>query len=155
MKKIIVLTFALLISLSAFSQNYERAVGLRLGTSIGANYKQFLTAGSAFEAMASIDIIGKDDRKISFGGYGEYHYALDLEVDGLSLYFGPGATIGFYVAGPYRDKAVMTMDLIGGVEYKLHSYPLILAFDWNPQFQMVTDAGIKPANFGLSVRYTF
>jgi len=153
MKKILILASALLITMSAFSQNYERAAGIRLGTSIGVTYKQFLTAGSAFEAMVSLDIIGKNDRKINYSAYGEYHYNLD--VDGLSLFAGPGASIGMFVAGDYRDRAVLSLELIGGVEYKLQSYPMIIAFDWNPQLQMVTDAGIKPANFGISLRYTF
>ncbi|AGY53963.1 hypothetical protein BRDCF_p1336 [Bacteroidales bacterium CF] len=153
MKKAIIIISALLITLSAKGQDYERAVGARLGTSIGASYKQFVTAGSAFEVVTSLDLIGKNDRKLTLSAYGEYHY--NLGVDGLSLFGGPGVSYGLYVAGDYRDGAVFSIDLISGVEYKLPDYPFILSFDWNPQLQMVTNAGIKPANFGLSFRYTF
>jgi hypothetical protein len=153
MKKVLIIISALLITMSAKGQDYERAVSARLGTSIGASYKQFVTAGSAFETIASLDIIGKNDRKLTMAAYGEYHY--NLGVDGLSLFGGPGVSFGFYVAGDYKDGAILSIDLIGGIEYKLPDQPFIIAFDWNPQLQMVTNAGIKPANFGISLRYTF
>ncbi|MDD4067818.1 MAG: hypothetical protein PHV65_02975 [Bacteroidales bacterium] len=153
MKRILVIISALLITLSAKGQDYERAVSARLGTSIGASYKQFVTAGSAFEAVTSLDIIGKNDRKLTLSTYGEYHY--NLGVDGLSLFGGPGVSFGLYIAGDYRDGAVFSIDLISGIEYKLPDYPFIIAFDWNPKLQMVTNSGIKPANFGISFRYTF
>ncbi|MDD3033854.1 MAG: hypothetical protein PHT25_04580 [Bacteroidales bacterium] len=153
MKKVLIIISALLITLSAKGQDYERAVSARLGTSIGASYKQFLTAGSAFEAITALDIIGKNDRKMTLSAYGEYHY--NLGVDGLSLFGGPGVSFGLYVAGEYKDGAVLSIDMISGIEYKLPDQPFILAFDWNPQLQMVTNSGIKPANFGISFRYTF
>jgi len=153
MKRSLLIIAALLISLSAFSQNYNRAVGLRLGSSVGVSYKQFLTSGTAVEAILDLDIIGRNYTKVKASGYYQFHF--DLNVDGLSLYGGPGASAGVFVAGDYRNNFVMSIDAIGGVEYKLHNAPIVLAFDWIPKIQIITDSGFKPANFGLTARYIF
>jgi len=143
----------LLISLNASSQNYSRAIGVRTGSSIGVSYKQFLKADRAGEAIFDIDIIGKNATKVKTACYYEFH--ADVNVDGLSLYAGPGASVGVYLSGLYSKFFVMSIDALGGVEYKFNNVPVVLAFDWIPKFQFITDSGFKPANFALTARYTF
>ncbi|MFA6334055.1 MAG: hypothetical protein WCX48_00670 [Bacteroidales bacterium] len=153
MKKSLLVVVALLISFSAFSQNYSKAIGFRLGSSVGASYKQFLTAGTAVEGIFDLDIIGNDNTKIKGSGYYQFHF--DVNVDGLSLYAGPGASAGVFIDGKYKNNFVMSIDAMGGVEYKFNNVPIVLAFDWTPKLQIISDAGFKPANFALTVRYTF
>lgn len=150
------LFFAILlsaISVSAFSQSYQKAAGIRAGSSIGMSYKHFLTGKNAVEGIADLDIIGRNYMKFKLSGY--YLFHLELDVKGLSLYAGPGASAGLYVSGEYKDKLLTSLDLMGGIEYKFDNSPIVLAFDWNPKLQMITDAGFKSANFGLTVRYVF
>jgi hypothetical protein len=154
MKKTVVLLTALLITVSAVAQNYHRAVSARMGTSVGVSFKQFVSSAAAFELMSSVDIVESNNQKLIFSAYGQYHYD-KLGVDGLSIFGGPGTSVGLFISGKYQDKAVLSFDIITGVEYKLQELPLVLAFDWNPKLQMITDAGIKPANFGVTLRYTF
>jgi hypothetical protein len=154
MKKIFyILVLMLFISTSSFSQSYERAVGIRIGSSIGGSYRQFLSQNKAFEAILDLDIIGRDYMKVKGSGYYLFHF--NLNVDGLALFAGPGASAGVFVSGDYRDKLILSVDGMGGIEYKFNNAPIVLAFDWNPKVQIVTDAGFKPANFALTVRYTF
>ncbi len=152
MKKSLLILTALLISFSAFSQNYSKAVGLRLGSSIGVSYKEFLTAGTAGEGIFDVDIIGKDYMKIKAAGY--YQFVFDTNVDGLAFYAGPGISAGVFVNGEYKNNFVMSLDAMGGVEYKFRNVPLVLSFDWTPKLQIITDAGLKSANFALTLRYT-
>ncbi|MEN6618873.1 MAG: hypothetical protein ABFC28_05185 [Rikenellaceae bacterium] len=153
MKKSLLIFVALFISLSAFSQNYSKSIGLRMGSSIGASYKKFLTTKTAFETILDMDIIGRNHEKIKGSGYYLYHF--DVNVDGLSLYAGPGASAGVFVDGDYKNNFVMSFDGMGGIEYKFNNTPIVLACDWTPKFQFITNAGIKSGNFGLTVRFTF
>ena len=153
MKRSFLIIAALLISLSTFSQNYSKAIGLRLGSSIGVSYKQFFSADRAAEALFDIDILGKNTTKIKASCYYEFHF--DVNIDGLSLYAGPGVSAGAFVSGLYGKYFVMSVDAMGGVEYKFNNVPVVLAFDWTPKFQFITDSGFKPANFALTARYTF
>lgn len=152
MKKSLLVVVALVISLSAFSQDYSRAVGLRLGSSIGASYKTFLNSDRAVEGILDIDIIDRDYTKIKFAGYYQFHF--DVNVDGLSLYAGPGASAGVYTNGRYRNNFAMSLDGMGGVEYKFNNAPLVLAFDWVPKLQFISDAGFKADNFAITLRFT-
>jgi hypothetical protein len=153
MKRYFLIIAALLLSLSTFSQNYSRAIGVRTGSSIGFSYKQFLAADRAGEAIFDIDIIGKNTTKIKASCYYEFH--ADVNVDGLSLYAGPGASAGVYLSGLYNKFFVMSVDALAGVEYKFNNLPIVLAFDWIPKVQFITDSGFKPANFAVTARYTF
>jgi hypothetical protein len=88
--------------------------------------------------------------KLKLSGFYQFHFNVD--VDGLSLYAGPGASAGIYVGD--ESGFMMSIDGIGGVEYKFHNAPIALSFDWNPKVQIINDAGFKPSNFGLTIRYT-
>ncbi len=150
MKKTLLLFAAIVIMSSAFAQEYTQAIGLRIGSSIGASYKQFIQPTRAIEGILDLDILDGDQMKIKVTGIYQFHF--DVNVDGLSLFAGPGASAGIYIGD--RSGFLMAIDGMAGVEYKFANAPIALSFDWNPKVQIITDAGFKPNNFGLTVRYT-
>ena len=152
MKKITLVLFTLFIGLSAFSQSYKTALGVRTGTSFGVSIKHFVNKPGAVEAILDIDIIKQDEMKIRAAGYYEHHF--DVNVDGLSLYAGGGASAGVHIAGFYSKEFLVSFDAIGGVEYKFPNVPIALSADWNPRIQLISNTGFKSPNFGFTIRYT-
>ncbi len=146
---LIILLFTIICS-TIYSQNYTNAIGLRIGSSIGASYKEFISKDRAIEGILDLDILKKDEMKLKLSGIYQFHY--NVNVDGLSLYAGPGASAGIYVGD--SSGFMMSIDGMAGIEYKFHNTPIALSFDWNPKVQIITDAGFKPNNFGLTIRYT-
>ncbi|OJV19526.1 MAG: hypothetical protein BGO30_06540 [Bacteroidetes bacterium 41-46] len=151
MKRIIIAAAALLITTAALSQNYKTAIGLRTGTTLGASVKHFISQPGALEGILDVDLVRHDEMKIKATGLYEYHF--DVNVDGLYLYAGAGATAGVHVAGLYSKQFMMGIDLIGGVEYKFNNIPLALSADWNPRIQLISNPGFKVPNLGFTVRY--
>ncbi|MDD4638584.1 MAG: hypothetical protein PHT63_02340 [Bacteroidales bacterium] len=153
MKRVLFTMLFTVLCILGFSQSYQKAAGLRAGSSLGLSYKQCLSPVKAVEGIADLDIIGRNFMKFKVSGYYLHHF--DMDAEGLTLFAGPGASAGLYVSGEYKDKLILSLDLMGGIEYKFPNAPFILAFDWNPKLQMITDAGFKPASFGLTARYVF
>lgn len=150
MRKIVLFSAFLFIGLNLAAQDYTRSIGLRIGSSIGASYKEFIRPSTAIEGILDLDILDEDKMKLKLSGFYQFHFNVD--VDGLSLYAGPGASAGIYVGD--ESGFMMSVDGIGGIEYKFHNAPIALSFDWNPKVQIINDAGFKPSNFGLTIRYT-
>lgn len=150
MRKIVLLLTAIIITNGSFAQDYTKAIGLRIGSSIGASYKQFMLPSQAIEGILDLDILDSDKMKIKVTGI--YQFYFDVDIDGLSLFAGPGASAGIYVGD--SSGFLMAIDGMAGVEYKFRNAPIALSFDWNPKVQIITNAGFKPDNFGLTIRYT-
>ncbi len=149
MKKIILSAFILLVTGGLFAQNYKESIGLRLGTSIGASYKTYLSQDRAIEAILDLDIFDKDLMKINVTGI--YQFVFKTDVTGLNFYAGPGISAGVYLGN--ENGLLLAINGMAGVEYKFHDVPLSISLDWNPKVQIITNAGFKPTNFGLTLRY--
>ncbi|MFA5712760.1 MAG: hypothetical protein WC960_01110 [Bacteroidales bacterium] len=132
------------------AQEYSSAIGLRIGSSIGASYKQFLNTTHAIEGIVDLDIIGSENMKVKASALYQFHFPTGA--DRLSWYFGPGASAGIFVGE--KSGFVMSIDGVLGIEYKFYEVPIALSFDWNPKVQIISDAGFIPQNFGLTVRFT-
>ncbi len=132
---------------------YEKAIGFRVGTMVGASYKQFFHTDGAFEAILDLDITQTSKMSLRGTFVYEYHFPIKA-VDGLSWYLGPGVTIGGEIGGD--SKFLFGVDFIGGAEYKFATIPLCLALDFDPKFFITGyDEDFKPLNIGLTLRYTF
>ena len=151
MKKIVLIAVALFVVTTAFSQNYKTSIGLRTGSSVGASLKHFINQQDALEAIADVDLIRHDELKIRVGGFYERHY--DVNVDGFALYAGAGASAGVHVAGIYSKQFMMSLDLIGGAEYKFNNVPIAISADWTPRIQIISNSGLKVPNFAITIRY--
>jgi len=151
MKKLF-LVAALMSGLQGAAQaGYQDGVDAAKAGSIGASYKHFLNSTQAIEGILDLDIFEKDQMKIKATGIYQFHF--DVNVDGLALYAGPGASVGLFLGD--TNGVHDAIDGMAGIEYKFDNVPLALSFDWNPKVQIITNAGFKPANFGLTLRYTF
>ncbi len=151
MKKIITLVSVFVFGVSALSaQNYSSSVGLRLGTSIGASYKTYMSTERAFEGILDLDIFEDNVMKLNLTGI--YQFVFDTDITGLNFYAGPGLSAGVYLGD--ENGVLLAINGMAGVEYKIKNSPVSLSLDWNPKVQIITNAGFKPSNFGLTVRYS-
>ena len=156
MKKIILtLTLAIFISMFASAQDYNTAIGLRLGTSIGVTARHFLGEKSAVEGLLTTRWEGLEIT-------GLYEFSNNaFEVDRLNWYFGFGAHLGFYNGDhtPWGDSgtsyAILGIDGIIGMEYTFIDVPINLSLDWKPMFNLTSYTGFWGDALALSVRYTF
>ena len=157
MKKCILFTFLMtcLFTLNTQAQNYDSAVGLRLGSPLSASYKTFLNESSAIEAFASFR---------SFSGYswfalnGAYqiHKPID-SIDGLNYYYGAGAGVYFWSFDFDGDNATTTLGIQGylGLDYTFKDAPINITVDWIPTIFINGFTSGFGAGFGsLGVRYT-
>jgi len=156
MKKIILtLTLALFLNTLASAQDYNTAIGLRLGTSIGVTARHFLGEKSAVEGLLTTRWQGLEIT-------GLYEFSNNaFDVDRLNWYFGFGAHLGFYNGDntPWGESgtsyAILGIDGIIGMEYSFIDVPINLSLDWKPMFNLTSYTGFWGDALALSVRYTF
>ena len=150
----------------ALAQDYGSAIGVRLGSPISASYKTFFGGTTALELMVGIesgtylDFI--DWQRTNAGGLLEFHRPIE-GVDGLSYYFGPGASV-LLLSFPEFSESYLQLGIhgVGGLSYTFDNAPLNLSIDWVPTYVLTLDSelgdegafGGFDAGFGaLSVRY--
>lgn len=151
MKKILFI-LALFTTISASAQEYDWALGLRLGGTPGFTVKKALGGASAFEGILS----PSDEGLLATALY-ERHGAF-LDEPGLSWFYGAGGHIGFWDEGNrgrfyrYDGYYAIGVDGILGLEYSFASIPLNFSIDWKPAFNIAEDPGFYYGNAALSVR---
>ncbi len=140
MKKLIIVSLALVFSLSAFSQTSGIGIGAKLGTTIDFTAKFWMSEKTAFDVSAGID----------YGGYGGLHvsadflihnWSIDVAQDMLKVYFGPGLGLGVATWGGYSSyyweyyeysRVWLTVRAPGGVGYYFHNIPLECFVEFAP-----------------------
>ncbi len=161
MKNLITL-FALLLTLSfatsVKAQDYQSAIGLRLGYPTSVSYKFFVSKPAAIEVFAGFR---------GYSGYGWFNVGAAYQVhkpiqgvEGLKWYFGGGASAFFYnykTGFDFKNSSSVSLGILGnlGLDYKITNAPINLSLDWMPIFFI----GGYTSGFGggygaLSVRYT-
>jgi len=149
MKRAITLITTLFIALTAFSQDYNRALGLRIGSAVGVSYKMFHKPERAFEVILDLDVLYKDRMKFKTSGFYLFHFKAN--VDGLNAFAGPGISAGIYLGD--SSGFMMSLDGMVGIEYKFQQSPMVISLDWNPKIQMIKNAGFRSENFGVTLRF--
>mgnify|MGYP003290201069 CR=1 FL=1 len=160
MKKLLTLVLALTMGVSAlFAQEYKQAVGLRIGYDFSLTYKTFVSQENFVDVGLNLAPFGG-----SFGitAYALYDWNFDIpQVDGLSWYVGPGASVGLHSHSFY-----VSVNGQIGLEYKFNNAPVAIFVDYAPGIYLGVvgaegDTGSKlslgfASTFGgLGVRYTF
>jgi hypothetical protein len=138
-------------NLSFAQSSYKTGIGLGIDfgdgtTFVGPQIKHFFTENNALEA----DVL--------FGGNSTliqafYQYNAPISgADGLKWYVGGGPSAQLYDGGSYFYLRPMV-----GLDLKIPSAPLALAFDWRPSIYLGDSYGssFEPARFGLGFRYAF
>ena len=137
------------------AQDYNSAVGLRLGYPLSVTYKTFLNETSAVEAYAGFR---------SYFGYTEIRinaaYLIHNEIDSvdrLKWYYGGGAGVAFFSYDSFflEDNGGVGLTLSGyvGLEYTLDGTPLSFSVDWAPTLYIGGTGGFGAGYGALSVRY--
>ncbi|MDZ7607490.1 MAG: hypothetical protein U5K79_18305 [Cyclobacteriaceae bacterium] len=144
MKKITLL-FAMLFLLALTSemkaQDYKSAIGLRLGYPISISYKTFLTEFNALELYAGFRSYSGVYGYFTVGGLYEIHKPIG-DVDGLSWYYGGGASVQFFTYdNAYNfddDNGSFGVGISGviGLDYKFPTAPFNLSLDFMPTFRL-------------------
>lgn len=152
MKKIIAIIAALVISASAFAQNYQSAIGLKIGYDVAATYKTHLSPSNALDLGVNLSgLFNKNGLGLLVSGF--YTWENELAgVNGLTWYAGPGAYIGLFLGDPLAFSA--SINAMVGIEYKFEGLPLALSVDWTPGLNL-TGIAFSWHGGGIGVKYTF
>ena len=147
MKKSLILTLVMSLSLFFVSQmhaqSYEKAIGARIGSPLALSYKMFLN-----ESLTAVEIYGNMRRNGNvFSGYGwtrfgagaavQIHNELDDVLDNLLWYYGGGGSVYFW---RYDDNSFFDeydnlsfgIQLFIGFDYKIEDTPINISIDWSP-----------------------
>ena len=121
MKKLIIVSLALILTLSAYSQTSGVGIGATLGSSLDFTAKFWTSEKTAFALGAGFD----------WGTYGGIHvnadylfhlWSFDVAQDMMKVYFGPGVGMGIHPS--YNNPISVNLRAPGGVGYYFHNIPL-------------------------------
>lgn len=161
MKKIALLFslfFILAVANDLKAQNYQSAIGLRLGAPLAVSYKFFISEPAAIELYLGFRSYSIGYTFLNPGAMYQYHFPIS-GVDGLSWYVGGGASLFLY---NFNDNYCNECDGLAfgingalGLDYKFANAPVNLSADWLPTIVIAGDfAGFGGGNGALSARYT-
>lgn len=154
------------------AQDYQSAIGLRLGSPASVSLKTFLGgSNNAIEAFVGFrtNSVGSafSGTKyrwtwIALGAAYQVHNPLEIEgIEGLSWYYGAGGSVYFWTFNDdafFADEASVSLGIQGylGLDYKIKNAPINLSLDWVPTFFINGYVSGFGAGYGaLSVRYVF
>ena len=124
---------------------YDKALGLRLGGSVGVTYVQPMWNNY-------MEFIGEfrfgNNGYFAVGALYEMKYSF-FDIENMDWYFGGGANIGIS-----DDNFGVGIDGVIGLEYTLDSAPLNIGIDWKPGFDLINSANYL-SNGAISIRYVF
>lgn len=146
MKKFICLLTIAAASLTAASaQDYNWAVGVRLGGEMGgASLKYKFNSANALEAIVAAPW---NNGFLATVLYQRYIPVID---NGFHFYYGFGAHTGSW----YRDFT-FGVDGIVGLEYKFSDLPLAISLDYKPMFNIAGFRTFRMADVALGIRIAF
>ncbi len=157
MKKTVLLCIAgaslLFGSLTASAQSYENAVGVRIGSYNGVNFKTFLNTNKALDLNLAVRSNDNFKRFILTGLY-EVHNPIG-GAPGLLWYYGGGGSVGSYKVRNSDGELFLSADGVLGLDYKFDGVPLNLAVDWRPRLELTPDTNFGTGDVGLAIRLTF
>ncbi|MBK6364159.1 MAG: hypothetical protein IPF52_11950 [Saprospiraceae bacterium] len=114
------------------AQNYNSAIGGKLGYGLIASYKKLLNDNAAIDIFGDLRWGG-----LAAGAYYEIHKDI-ASVDRLQWYFGGGAsfTTWRYESFGFADENYFELGISGvlGLDYSFDNIPLNLSVDWAPTF---------------------
>lgn len=151
------LTFGFSTNLAA--QDYKTAVGARLGVPLSASFKTKVGESKMIEGMVGFrNFSGFTFINIS-ADY-QIYKPLDDALDGLSWYYGGGASVffwsfndGFSRGSNFNSTTLGAQGTIG-LDYKIPSKPINISLDYRPTiFFSGLVSGVGYGYGGFAVRY--
>ncbi len=165
MKKIYTIIFLLCLSTAAFSQFYNKEVGIRGGYSSGITFRINLQENLSYEAQLNY----RDNGGI-FTIYRQQHLEMGMDrLGNWEFLYGFGIHAGFYYTDTYKilnreiyyGKEIFTpvigMDGYVGIDYKLVDIPMSFGLSFQPFMELSLKQvfGINLWDFGFHARYMF
>lgn len=144
------------------AQEFSSAIGARLGYPLSLSYKTFINEKGAVELIAGTRGFGSGAfryRWFTVAGAYQVHQPLDLgDLDGLTWYYGAGASIFFWnydeaFANPGSNTSIGLQGYLG-LSYTLPDTPVNITVDWVPTFFLngFTD-GFRGGYGSVGIRY--
>ena len=166
-KKILTITLLILFGISENmdAQQYDSAVGARLGFPLSISYKKYISETGALEFYGGTrgvnGAFNTGYRWWSINGAYQVHKPLNLgELEGLDYYFGGGASIFFWTfdEGFGDDFSTVNVVVQGylGLSYTFEDTPINITLDWVPTYFVGGFLSGVGAGFGgVGIRYVF
>ena len=157
MKKLLLLCLTAGLMLSAntsvMAQTYENAIGVRIGSYNGVNFKTFLNSNKAVDLNLSFRN-NNNFKRVFFTALYEVHNPIN-GASGLLWYYGGGGSIGSLRHNDEDGEIFLSADGVLGLDYKFNGAPLNLAIDWRPRLELTPDTSFGTGDVGLAIRLTF
>ena len=149
-KTILIVSLALMLSFSSFSQSYNSGIGGRGGVYNGISYKQFINSTDAIEIVGAFYY-----ESLFLGGMFQMHNPIP-EVHNLFWYYGFGAHVGFFGNRFKPDEPGTRIGASGnlGLEYKFDRIPVTIGLDVIPALNIISHTNFWIGG-GVAVRYVF
>ena len=155
MKKSIIVVLLAFAFGNVSAQEYDQAIGLRLGVGTGLTYKKSISENASLEGIAMLYY------GFNVTGLYEINRYAAFDVDRLNWYYGGGAHFGSfrgYRGGylssiEYKRVTYIGLDGIIGIEYNFDTVPVNISADWKPAFELTGISGFWGDGGALSVRY--
>ena len=146
------MVFVILAAANAGAQDYNWAVGVRLGDDMGGiSIKKSISTHGKIESIIAIPYWNGANLT---GLYQQY-----IPVETFQIYYGAGGHFGNW---EYKSNDVSKnyfffgVDCIVGIEFTpLRSVPLSLSFDYKPSYNFTGHAGFSFTGGGIGIRYRF
>lgn len=165
--KIIYIIFIITIitAFKSYSQDYERAFGIKFGNDPGVFYRKFSDYKNCIEAKTTFERGGFQLTLLR-----EFYNPVLLDItDQFFVFFGFGAEIGYTIYSlegykfngetfkKHQPEAGIGICGVLGIEYHLLKYPAAISLDYQPEFQFYFPHSIykNKFNISLSISYTF
>jgi len=131
MKKFILSSVCFIIFLAGVqSQDFNSAIGLRIGYPLSLTYKKFISEENAIEAYAGYrNFFGAS--YFSFSGAFQIHKDLD-PIDRLQYYYGAGASVIKWNVDFGDGNTSIGINGYLGLSYTLENTPVNVSVDWIP-----------------------
>ncbi|MFT4534808.1 MAG: hypothetical protein ACJA1A_001252 [Saprospiraceae bacterium] len=138
------------------AQDYNSAIGLRLGYPTSITYKKFVSESNAFEIYGGLRGIGNGTSIRANAAYLIHNELGDTER--LKWYYGAGVGVAFYRFnngfGTGSSNTSLTVSGYIGLEYTLEDVPVSFSLDWNPTYFLGGfGSGFGADGGALAVRY--
>ena len=134
----------------SLGRTYKTALGVKVWDGGGISFKTFIVPNNALEVIGYFYRYGS-----RITGLYEIHGNIE-GAPGLKWYAGPGLHLGFYDKKYYNgDRAVVGIDGVLGLDYKINKAPFNISLDWQPSFEFADNRGFAGSWGGLGIRYTF
>ena len=146
MKKLLVLIFAIGLSLSAFSQGSGLGVGVILGEPTGLSAKMWTSRTTAFDAAAAWSLLGDNGYIHVHADFLLHSFAIDVARGQMPVYFGLGGRILL------ADPMAIGVRVPFGVAYHFPGAPLDAFLEVAPILDLLPATGFN-FNSAIGLRY--